>query len=61
MHVIAAEQDVSFPGDALIARARSLFPTLAHAEVLEGMKHSPPTTPEFREAFSAKIASLLPS
>lgn len=61
VHVIAAEQDVSFPGDALIARARSLFPTLAHAEVLEGMKHSPPTTPEFREAFSAKIASLLPS
>lgn len=61
VHVIAASQDVSFPGEALIRRARVLFPTLAHVEVLEGAKHSPPTTPEFRVAFSAKIASLLPS
>lgn len=61
VHVIAAEHDVSFPSAAMMRRAHELFPTLAHTEVLEGAKHSPPTTPEFRAVLSAKIANLLPS
>lgn len=45
--VIAAEQDISFPGEALIKRLQGKIPNL-QTELLTGTKHSPPTTPKFR-------------
>lgn len=57
--VMAAEHDHSFPGERLLARAAELFPTLAHAELLAGAKHSPPTTPAFRRELGAKLLTFL--
>lgn len=45
--IFAAEHDLSFPGAPLIARARELFPRV-ETELIEGARHSPPTTAEFR-------------
>jgi len=59
VHVIGAERDVSFPGDRVVARARQLFPSLASAQVLPGLRHSPPTTDLFRERFCARVIALL--
>jgi pimeloyl-ACP methyl ester carboxylesterase len=56
--VLAADQDISFPGSVLIDRARELFPTLASAELLEGCRHSPPTTDAFRRELSGKLAAF---
>lgn len=58
VQVIAAEDDVSFPGTALLARARVLFPTLADAMLLPGSKHCPPTTDEFRSRLSAMVGEF---
>jgi 2-hydroxy-6-oxonona-2,4-dienedioate hydrolase len=57
--VLGADQDLSFPGSALLARARQLFPNLAGAEILEGSRHCPPTTDEFRRMLSARVAAFL--
>lgn len=46
--IVAAEHDISFPGEALIDRLQGKVPNL-QTELLKGAKHSPPTTPEFRE------------
>lgn len=59
VHVIAADRDVSFPGALVLARARELFPNLKTAELMEGTRHSPPTTPEFRAAFGARLNTML--
>ena len=56
--VVAAEHDYSFPGERLLARAKELCPTLQHAELLAGAKHSPPTTPEFRRELSSKLEAF---
>lgn len=53
--VIGADEDVSFPGAKVVARAKELFPTLEAAELLQGVKHSPPTTPEFRAELGARL------
>jgi 2-hydroxy-6-oxonona-2,4-dienedioate hydrolase len=53
--VLAAENDLSFPGAALLARARELFPNLVQAELLEGARHCPPTTDEFRSWLSGEL------
>ncbi len=45
--VVAAEHDVSFPGQKLLDRARQLFRE-PQTELLAGSQHSPPTTPAFR-------------
>jgi pimeloyl-ACP methyl ester carboxylesterase len=39
--VIAAEKDVLFPGDAVIRRAREIFPNLVAAERIDGAGHAP--------------------
>ncbi len=39
--VIAAENDVLFPGDRVIRRAREIFPNLVAAERLDGAAHAP--------------------
>lgn len=56
--VISAADDYSFPGDRLLARAKQLFPTLVHGEVLPGAKHSPPTTEAFREWLGEKLTTF---
>lgn len=45
--IFAAEKDLSFPGASLVARAAELFPRV-ETELIQGAKHSPPTTAEFR-------------
>lgn len=57
--VVAADDDVSFPGAALLARAKEVFPGLSDTELLTGCKHSPPTTPEFRAWLSGRIGAFL--
>ncbi|MGI8540547.1 MAG: alpha/beta fold hydrolase [Rubrobacteraceae bacterium] len=39
--VFAAEDDIFFPGEAVVARAREIIPNLASAEILEGSRHVP--------------------
>ncbi len=56
--VFGAEHDVSFPGEALLARAKELLPQ-AETELLEGSKHSPPFTDAFRERLCARIERFL--
>lgn len=55
--VIGAEHDVSFPGHAVIERARQLFdkPQQLETELLVGVKHSPPTTDTFRAWLGERV------
>jgi pimeloyl-ACP methyl ester carboxylesterase len=39
--VFASEQDVFFPGDAVVARAREIVPNLVAAECIRGCRHIP--------------------
>jgi 2-hydroxy-6-oxonona-2,4-dienedioate hydrolase len=57
--VIAADEDVSFPGDKVIARARVLFGDAVDTELLRGCKHSPPTTDAFRAFLSERLLAFL--
>lgn len=57
--VVGADQDVSFPGEALLARAKVLFPALAETELLRDCQHSPPTTDEFRAWLGARLTRFL--
>lgn len=57
--VIAADDDVSFPGERVLTRAAELFPKLAGTELIKGCKHSPPTTDEFRGWLTGRIAQFL--
>jgi 2-hydroxy-6-oxonona-2,4-dienedioate hydrolase len=53
--VVAADQDVSFPGEALLARAAELFSGLVDTELLRDCQHSPPTTDEFRAFMGERL------
>lgn len=52
--VFAAEDDVSFPGKPMINKIKSNNRDI-QTELMMNTKHSPPTTPEFREWLSQKI------
>ena len=56
--VIGAEQDASFPGAALVARAKELFPQ-AETELLPGAKHGPSTTPQARAALADRVSRFI--
>lgn len=56
--VLGADEDVSFPGAALLARAKELFPR-AEMELLEGCKHCPPSDDAFRARTAARVESFL--
>jgi len=56
--VFGAEHDLSFPGQALIARAKELIPH-AEVELLEGSRHCPPLTDAFREQLGSRIERFL--
>lgn len=58
--LIAAEDDLSFPGEKLIRRAKSLIPRL-ETELIAGSKHCPPTTDDFRLWLADRIAAFLGS
>lgn len=57
--VLGADRDLSFPGAALIARARVLLPSLVDAELLADCRHCPPTTEAFRAWLGARITAFL--
>lgn len=52
--LIAAEFDISFPGQVLIDRVEEQIPD-AEFELIKDSRHSPPTTPEFREWLKERI------
>ncbi len=56
--VLGAGQDISFPGEKLINRMNALVPNV-ETELVADMKHSPPTTPEFRDWLAGRIARFL--
>lgn len=55
--VLGAAEDISFPGEAVVARVRSQVPH-ADGEVIAGSKHCPPTTAEFREWLGSRLAGF---
>ncbi len=56
--VFGAEDDASFPGRALLSRIRELVPH-AEVELIEGAKHCPPLTEEFRERTATRVERFL--
>jgi 2-hydroxy-6-oxonona-2,4-dienedioate hydrolase len=56
--VFAAEDDISFPGRALLERARTLLPQ-AELELLDACKHCPPFDDVFRGRLAARIDAFL--
>ena len=59
VQVIAADDDVHFPGPALLARAKEVFANVVDTELIEGCKHAPPFEDAFRERLSTRIAGFL--
>ena len=59
--VMAAERDVSFPGEALLERARALFPNLVQAHLIEGSNHIPAFDGSFTPGFVAAMEQLAAS
>lgn len=57
--VVAAEHDVSFPGDKVLKRAPALFRGPLETELLADSKHSPPTTDAFRAWMSTRLRTFL--
>lgn len=57
--VVAAEHDVSFPGEKVLRRAAELFSGPLETELLKGAQHSPPTTDAFRAWMSARLQTFL--
>jgi 2-hydroxy-6-oxonona-2,4-dienedioate hydrolase len=56
--VLGADEDISFPGRAMVDRVSALMPGV-EAELLEACKHCPPTTPEFRSWLAQRVSSFL--
>lgn len=50
--VIAADQDLSFPGEPLLSRAEKVFPQYLGGRLLRDCKHTPSFRPEDRAAFA---------
>lgn len=56
--VFGADEDASFPGAALVERAKRILPH-AEVELIEGSKHCPPTTAPFRAKMAERIETFL--
>lgn len=56
--IMAAENDLSFPGVPLLRRAESLMRNV-EVELLRGCRHCPPTTDAFRSWMSFRITMFL--
>lgn len=57
--VMAAEHDVSFPGEALLARCAAHLPRLRAQHLIEGSKHVPPFDGRFTPRLNAALEALL--
>ncbi|MCU0695343.1 MAG: alpha/beta hydrolase [Myxococcaceae bacterium] len=57
--VIGADGDLSFPGEAVVARARALFRGPVESELLKDVRHSPPTTAPFRAWMAERLTRFL--
>lgn len=55
--ILACDEDVFFPGEAVARRVREIVPNLDGVEVLEGCRHIP--SRRALENVNAKIAELL--
>lgn len=56
--VLGAEDDISFPGQAMVDRVERLVPN-AEVGLLRECKHCPPTTPEFRSWLAERVTTFL--
>jgi 2-hydroxy-6-oxonona-2,4-dienedioate hydrolase len=56
--VLGAEDDISFPGQAMVARVRRLVSD-AEVELLRECKHCPPMTREFRSWLAERVTTFL--
>jgi 2-hydroxy-6-oxonona-2,4-dienedioate hydrolase len=56
--VFGASDDLSFPGGPLVERVRQLIPH-AETELLEGVRHGPPTDDAFRRRQAERVARFL--
>lgn len=56
--VLAADNDISFPGRAVIDRLKSTLPGI-DAEIMPDCKHCPPTTDKFREWLGGRLSRFL--
>lgn len=59
VQVIAADGDLSFPGVALLTRAKAVFPNLTATELLTQTRHTPAFTPEARQHLTETILAFL--
>lgn len=57
--VLGADDDVSFPGAAVAARAQALFAGHVETEVIAGSHHCPPTTDAFRGWLGERLGRFL--
>ncbi|MDX2009300.1 MAG: alpha/beta hydrolase [Myxococcaceae bacterium] len=57
--VIGADGDLSFPGEAVVARVRALFRGPVETELLKDVRHSPPTTEPFRAWMAERLTRFL--
>src|SRR4051812_3547057 len=55
---LGGELDISFPGEAVARRVRSLVPH-AEVEVIPGCKYCPPTAPPFRAWLAGRVGASL--
>lgn len=56
--IIGAEDDISFPGGKVIERAKRHI-TNVETELIKNSKHSPPTTPQFRNWLGKRLKAFI--
>lgn len=56
--IVGGSDDISFPGEKLIERAKILMPQ-AEVELIANCRHSPPTTDDFRVWLAGRITQFL--
>jgi pimeloyl-ACP methyl ester carboxylesterase len=59
VQVFGAENDLSFPGPALLARAKIVFPNLVCCELLENTRHAPSFEPDARRRLAGAIDAFM--
>jgi len=55
----AADDDLQFPGPALLARSAELFGNLKQTHLLKDCKHCPPFTDAFTGPWIARVEAFL--
>ncbi|MGV3525429.1 MAG: alpha/beta fold hydrolase [Candidatus Sericytochromatia bacterium] len=58
VYIFAGDQDLSFPGEALLKRAQQVFPHYQGGELLSDCKHVPPFTKAFRQRWTAQVREI---